>query len=128
MGAALGESCQHEGLSVLLGPAMNIKRSPLCGRNFEYFSEDPYLTGKLATALTKGIQSKNVGVSIKHFALNNQEHRRMSSSSDCDERTIREIYFPAFEQLLYQQSLDRRTDVYADYQNKLLEYKQSIGL
>ncbi len=97
MGEALGDACQHEGLSVLLGPAVNIKRSPLCGRNFEYFSEDPYLTGKMATALIKGIQSRNVGTSIKHFALNNQEHRRMSSSSDCDERTIREIYFPAFE-------------------------------
>ena len=97
MGEALGEACQHEGLSVLLGPAVNIKRSPLCGRNFEYFSEDPYLTGKMATALIKGIQSKNVGTSIKHFALNDQEHRRMSSSSNCDERTIREIYFPAFE-------------------------------
>ena len=89
MGEALGEACQHEKLSVLLGPAVNIKRSPLCGRNFEYFSEDPYLTGVMATALIKGIQSKNVGTSIKHFALNNQEHRRMSSSSDCDERTIR---------------------------------------
>ena len=97
MGEALGEACQHEKLSVLLGPAVNIKRSPLCGRNFEYFSEDPYLTGKMATALIKGIQSKNVGTSIKHFALNDQEHRRMSSSSDADERTIREIYFPAFE-------------------------------
>nr|ABX76051.1 beta-glucosidase [unidentified microorganism] len=97
MGEALGDACQHEGLSVLLGPAVNIKRSPLCGRNFEYFSEDPYLTGKMATALIKGIQSRNVGTSIKHFALNNQEHRRMSSSSDCDEQTIREIYFPAFE-------------------------------
>ena len=97
MGEALGEACQHEKLSVLLGPAVNIKRSPLCGRNFEYFSEDPYLTGVMATALIKGIQSKNVGTSIKHFAMNNQEHRRMSSSSDADERTIREIYFPAFE-------------------------------
>ena len=97
MGEALGDACQHEKLSVLLGPAVNIKRSPLCGRNFEYFSEDPYLTGVMATALIKGIQSKNVGTSIKHFALNSQEHRRMSSSSDCDEKTIREIYFPAFE-------------------------------
>ena len=97
MGEALGDACQHEKLSVLLGPAVNIKRSPLCGRNFEYFSEDPYLTGVMATALIKGVQSRNVGTSIKHFALNNQEHRRMSSSSDCDERTIREIYFPAFE-------------------------------
>ena len=97
MGEALGESCQHERLSVLLGPAVNIKRSPLCGRNFEYFSEDPLLAGKMATALIKGVQSKNVGTSIKHFALNNQEHRRLSSSSECDERTMREIYFPAFE-------------------------------
>ena len=97
MGEALGEACQHEGISVLLGPAVNIKRSPLCGRNFEYFSEDPYLAGKMATALIKGVQRKNVGTSIKHFALNSQEHRRMSSSSNCDEQAIREIYFPAFE-------------------------------
>jgi len=98
MGEALGDSCQHEKVSVILGPAVNIKRSPLCGRNFEYFSEDPYLSGTMATALIKGIQSRNIGTSIKHFALNSQEHRRMSSSSDCDERTMREIYFPAFEQ------------------------------
>ena len=98
MGEALGDSCQHEKVSVILGPAVNIKRSPLCGRNFEYFSEDPYLSGAMATALIQGIQSRNIGTSIKHFALNSQEHRRMSSSSDCDERTMREIYFPAFEQ------------------------------
>ena len=97
MGEAIGDSCQHERLSVVLGPAINIKRSPLCGRNFEYCSEDPYLAGKMATAYIQGVQSRNVGVSVKHFALNNQEHRRMSSSSDCDERTMREIYFPAFE-------------------------------
>ena len=97
MGEELGDACQHEGLSVLLGPAVNIKRSPLCGRNFEYFAEDPYLTGKMSAALIQGIQSRNVGTSLKHFALNNQEHRRMSSSSDADERTIREIYFPGFE-------------------------------
>ena len=97
MGQAIGESCQHEALSVILGPAVNIKRSPLCGRNFEYFSEDPYLTGKLAAAYIRGVQSKNVGVSIKHFAANSQEHRRMSSTSDVDERTLREIYFPGFE-------------------------------
>ncbi len=97
MGESLGDACQHEKVSVLLGPAVNIKRSPLCGRNFEYFSEDPYLTGKMATAIIQGIQSRNIGTSIKHFALNSQEHRRMSSSSDADERTIREIYFPAFE-------------------------------
>lgn len=97
MGEAIGDSCQHEKVSVVLGPAVNIKRSPLCGRNFEYFSEDPYLAGRMATAIIRGIQSRNVGTSIKHFALNSQEHRRMSSSSDADERTIREIYFPAFE-------------------------------
>lgn len=97
MGEAIGESCQHEKLSVVLGPAVNIKRSPLCGRNFEYFSEDPYLAGKMSAAYIQGVQSKNVGTSIKHFAANSQEHRRMSSSSDADERTLREIYFPAFE-------------------------------
>ena len=97
MGEAIGDSCQHEKVSVVLGPAVNIKRSPLCGRNFEYFSEDPYLAGRMATAMIQGVQSRNVGTSIKHFALNSQEHRRMSSSSEADERTIREIYFPAFE-------------------------------
>ena len=97
MGEAIGESCQHEGLSVVLGPAVNIKRSPLCGRNFEYYSEDPYLAGEMVCAMIHGVQSKNVGTSIKHFAANSQEHRRMSSSSDADERTLREIYFPAFE-------------------------------
>lgn len=97
MGEAIGDSCQHEELSVVLGPAVNIKRSPLCGRNFEYFSEDPYLAGELSAAFINGVQSRNVGTSIKHFAANNQEHRRMSSSSNADERTLREIYFPAFE-------------------------------
>lgn len=97
MGEAIGDACQHERLSVVLGPAVNIKRSPLCGRSFEYFSEDPYLTGKLAAAFIRGVQSRNVGTSIKHFAANSQEHRRMSSSSEVDERTLREIYLPAFE-------------------------------
>ena len=97
MGAAIGDSCQHEQLSVVLGPAVNIKRSPLCGRNFEYFSEDPYLAGEMAAAYINGVQSRNVGTSVKHFAANNQEHRRMSSSSNADERTLREIYLPAFE-------------------------------
>ena len=97
MGEAIGNSAQHEQLGVVLGPAVNIKRSPLCGRNFEYFSEDPYLAGEVSAAFINGVQSKNVGTSIKHFAANNQEHRRMSSSSNVDERTLREIYFPAFE-------------------------------
>jgi beta-glucosidase len=97
MGESIGNSAQHEEVSVVLGPAVNIKRSPLCGRNFEYFSEDPYLAGEMSAAFINGVQSKNVGTSIKHFAANNQEHRRMSSSSNVDERTLREIYFPAFE-------------------------------
>ena len=97
MGERIGDECQAEDLSVILGPAVNIKRSPLCGRNFEYFSEDPYLASQMAAAHIKGVQSKNVGTSIKHFAANNQEHRRMSCSSEVDERTLREIYLAAFE-------------------------------
>ncbi len=97
IGEGVGDACQHEQVAVDLGPAVNIKRSPLCGRNFEYFSEDPYLTAELSTALINGIQSRNIGVSVKHFAANSQEHRRMSSDSVVDERTLREIYYPAFE-------------------------------
>ena len=97
MGERIGDECQAEDLSVILGPAVNIKRSPLCGRNFEYFSEDPYLASQMAASHIKGVQSKNVGTSIKHFAANNQEHRRMSCSSEVDERTLREIYLAAFE-------------------------------
>ena len=89
IGEAVGDACQHEDLSVILGPAMNIKRSPLCGRNFEYFSEDPYLTGEMACALVHSIQSRNIGTSVKHFAANSQEHRRMSSDAIIDERTLR---------------------------------------
>jgi len=96
-GEALGDACQHERVAVLLGPAVNIKRSPLCGRNFEYFSEDPYLAGEMAAASIHGVQSKNVGTSVKHFAANSQEKRRMTSDSRMDERTLREIYLPAFE-------------------------------
>lgn len=97
MGRTIGDECQAENVSVILGPAVNIKRSPLCGRNFEYFSEDPYLAGQISAAFIKGVESKNVGTSIKHFAANNQEHRRMSCSSEVDERTLREIYLAAFE-------------------------------
>lgn len=97
MGKTLGEECQAENLSILLGPAANIKRSPLCGRNFEYFSEDPYLTGKMASAHIKGVQSQDVGTSMKHFAVNNQEYNRMSSSSNLSERALREIYLTGFE-------------------------------
>ena len=97
LGDILGNQCQAENVSVLLGPGVNIKRSPLCGRNFEYSSEDPYLAGKLAAAYIKGIQKHYVGASLKHFAGNNQEYKRMSCSSEIDERTLREIYLTAFE-------------------------------
>ncbi|MCH4890133.1 glycosyl hydrolase [Acidaminobacter sp. JC074] len=97
MGQALGKECVHADVSVLLGPGVNIKRSPLCGRNFEYFSEDPYLTGKLAASYIKGVQSNGVGTSLKHFAANNREYYRMIADSLVDERALREIYLPAFE-------------------------------
>ena len=97
MGETIGREAQANDVSVVLGPAVNIKRSPLCGRNFEYYSEDPYLAGEVAAAFINGVQSQHVGTSIKHFAANNQEYHRMSNSSEADERTLREIYFPAFE-------------------------------
>jgi beta-glucosidase len=97
VGVALGEECQAENVGVLLGPGANIKRSPLCGRNFEYFSEDPYLSSEMAASHINGVQSQGVGTSLKHFAANNQETRRMSSDSILDERTLREIYLASFE-------------------------------
>ena len=96
-GELLGQECQAMNVSTILGPAMNIKRSPLCGRNFEYSSEDTYVSTEIAAALIEGIQSKNVGTSAKHFVANNQEKRRMTNSSDADERTLREIYLASFE-------------------------------
>ncbi len=100
MGQALGEECLEEKVSVLLGPGANIKRSPLCGRNFEYFSEDPFLAGRIGTAFVKGVQSRGIGTSLKHFAANNQETRRMTVDSVVDERTLREIYLAAFEPIV----------------------------
>ena len=97
IGQFLGEEAGSQDVCVLLGPGMNIKRSPLCGRNFEYFSEDPYLAGKMAASYVKGIQSKGVGACPKHFAVNSQELRRMASDSVLDERTLREIYLTGFE-------------------------------
>jgi beta-glucosidase len=96
VGEALGDEAHALGVGILLGPGANIKRSPLCGRNFEYFSEDPYVTGELAGAFVKGVQSKGVGTSLKHFAANNQETDRMRRSSEVDERTLREIYLRGF--------------------------------
>ncbi|MBD5505398.1 MAG: glycosyl hydrolase [Lachnospiraceae bacterium] len=100
MGKALGQESQALGVNVLLGPGVNMKRSPLCGRNFEYFSEDPYLAGEMGAAFVEGVQSQGVGTSLKHYLANNQEHRRMDSSSEMDERTMREIYMPAFERVV----------------------------
>lgn len=101
VGAALGTEASAMGVDVLLGPGMNIKRSPLCGRNFEYVSEDPHVTARIAAALVEGIQSEGVGACVKHFVANNQETDRMRSSSDVDERTLREIYLPAFEEVIH---------------------------
>ena len=97
VGVALGEEAKAMGVNILLGPGMNIKRSPLCGRNFEYFSEDPYLAGKMAASYVKGIQSQGVYSCIKHFAVNSQEERRMAMNAVVDERTLREIYLTGFE-------------------------------
>lgn len=103
VGAALGEECQKEEVSILLGPAANIKRSPLCGRNFEYLSEDPYLSSEMAASHIKGVQSKGVGTSLKHFAANNQETRRFLINAVVDERSLREIYLASFEEAVRQE-------------------------
>ena len=100
MGQALGEECVALNVDVLLGPGVNMKRSPLGGRNFEYFSEDPYLAGELAAGLVDGIQSQGVGTSLKHFAANNQEYQRFIINASIDERSLREIYLPAFEKVV----------------------------
>ncbi|MFI5852677.1 glycoside hydrolase family 3 C-terminal domain-containing protein [Streptomyces parvulus] len=97
VGEAIGRECRAERVSVVLGPGVNMKRSPLCGRNFEYYSEDPALAGELGAAFTEGVQSQGVGVSVKHFVANNQETDRMTVSAEVDARTLREIYLPAFE-------------------------------
>jgi beta-glucosidase len=97
MGQAIAQECQAEEVDIILGPAINIKRSPLCGRNFEYFSEDPYLSSQLATAYIQAVQSMGVGTSLKHYAANNQEYRRFTIDETIDERTLREIYLSNFE-------------------------------
>src|SRR6266700_1993799 len=102
VGEALGRECRAEGVDVLLGPGINLKRSPLGGRNFEYFSEDPLLAGVLATAWVLGLQSHDVGGCVKHYAVNNQETDRMRISADVDERTLREMYLRAFHRVITQ--------------------------
>ncbi|MFI9761347.1 glycoside hydrolase family 3 C-terminal domain-containing protein [Streptomyces sp. NPDC051963] len=102
VGAALAREASALGVDVILGPGVNIKRSPLCGRNFEYFSEDPHVSGIMGAALVNGIQSRGIGACVKHFAANNQETDRMRVSADVDERTLREIYLPAFEHVVKQ--------------------------
>jgi beta-glucosidase len=97
VGVALAEECQAHDVQILLGPGINLKRSPLGGRNFEYFSEDPLLAGKMGAAYIQGVQSQGVGTSLKHYAANNQEFERMVTSSNLDERTLHELYLPAFE-------------------------------
>ncbi len=97
IGASIAEQCLNQGVEVILGPGTNIKRSPLCGRNFEYFSEDQFLSGKLCASYINGVEAIGVGTSLKHFAVNNQEYQRMTISSVVDERTLRELYLVPFE-------------------------------
>ncbi len=128
LGKALGKEAASLDVNILLGPGMNIKRNPLCGRNFEYFSEDPYLTGKIASSYVKGIQSNNISACIKHFACNNQETRRMVSNSIMDERTLREIYLTGFEIVVKEAkpwsimtSYNRLNGVYTNENHHLLQ-------
>ncbi|PRO67138.1 glycoside hydrolase family 3 C-terminal domain-containing protein [Alkalicoccus urumqiensis] len=102
VGAAIGREAAKENVAVVLGPGTNMKRSPLCGRNFEYFSEDPYLSSEMSIAHITGVQEQGVGTSLKHFAVNNQEHRRMTTDAVVDERTLREIYLASFEETVKQ--------------------------
>ena len=127
MAAALAEEALAQKVDILLGPGCNIKRSPLCGRNFEYFSEDPYLTAQLGIAYVKGLQKYGVGASLKHFALNNQETRRLSVNSIVDERTQRELYLAAFEEIVKQAqpwtvmcSYNRVNGIYCSENRRLL--------
>lgn len=128
VGVALGEECRAQGVSVLLGPAINMKRSPLCGRNFEYLSEDPYLTGVLASAYVRGLQSTGVGASVKHFAGNSQETARLIVDSVIDERALHEIYLRAFEMVVrdahpwtIMSAYNRLNGIYCSENHELLE-------
>lgn len=112
IGSAIALEANDNEVSVILGPGVNIKRNPLCGRNFEYFSEDPYLAGKLGAAFVNGAQNQNVGTSVKHFALNNQEYKRFVSDSLADERTMREIYLAPFETVVKEAKPDMVMSAY----------------
>ncbi|MCL2243174.1 MAG: glycoside hydrolase family 3 C-terminal domain-containing protein [Treponema sp.] len=127
IGQAMGEECLQEKVAVILGPGINIKRSPLCGRNFEYFSEDPYISGEMSAALINGVQSKGIGTSLKHYAVNNQEKARFVCNSVVDERALREIYLAGFEKAVKQSqpwtvmgSYNPINGVYGCENNKLL--------
>ena len=128
IGRRLGEEAASQGVGVVLGPGLNVKRSPLCGRNFEYFSEDPYLAGKMAASYIRGIQENGVSACPKHFACNSQELRRMASDSVLDERTLREIYLTGFEIAVKEghaksimSSYNRINGVYANENEHLLQ-------
>lgn len=127
VGDALGKQCLDQKVDILLGPGVNIKRSPLCGRNFEYFSEDPYLSGQMGSAYIEGVQQNGIGTSLKHFCANNNEHLRMTISSIVDERALREIYLPAFETCVKKQpytvmaSYNKINGVYATDNVRLLD-------
>lgn len=126
MGECLADQCKDQEVSIILGPGTNIKRSPLCGRNFEYLSEDPYLAGKMSRKYIEGAQDNNIGTSLKHFCANNQEKLRMTVSAYIDERTLREIYLPAFEEAVKAQpytvmcSYNRLNGVYMSDNKRLL--------
>lgn len=127
VGKAIGEEARSLEVNVVLGPGNNMKRTPLCGRNFEYFSEDPYLSGELAASYIQGVQGEGVGTSLKHYAVNNQEFQRFSISAEVDERALREIYLPAFEQAVKKAqpwtvmcSYNKVNGIYASEHHRLL--------
>ena len=127
VGKALGIETRAKGCDILLGPAVNIHRTPLCGRNFEYFSEDPYLAGRMAVAYIRGVQSEGIGTSLKHYAANNSEFERMTISSEIEERTLHEIYLPAFKAAVQEAepwtvmcSYNRINGIYASEHHQLL--------
>lgn len=134
IGAALGQECRENEVDVLLAPGVNMKRDPRCGRNFEYFSEDPYLAGTMAAAYIRGVQSQGVGTSLKHFAVNTQERKRMIVDSIVDERALHELYLPAFEIAIREghpwtlmSAYNRLNGTYCSEHRALLELAQSWG-